>query len=80
MTGSPTPAPSRIVGASMVGLSAILQPKVDPEAHWSEPNQITLVTEFEASSGPGPGLDTSAVPLELPALSSRLRDQRLPEV
>lgn len=58
---------ARMLGASMVGVGALLQPKADPEAHWSEPHKVTLVTEAQQSAGPGPELDVSGVPAEPPA-------------
>lgn len=54
----------------MVGIGAILQPTHDPEAHWSEPNQITLVTESEDPASDGSAdleLDATAVPAGPPA-------------
>jgi len=61
------PLALRMVGASMVGLGALLQAKSDPEAHWSEPHKVTLVTEVDQSAGPGPDLDYSEVPDRPPA-------------
>lgn len=37
--------PSRLVGAAMLGVGAILQPKHDPKAHWSESPKVVLVQE-----------------------------------
>ncbi len=70
-----------MVGASMVGLGALLQPKPDPEAHWSEVNRVTLVTEVDQSAGPGPDLDYSEVPDRAPAdPAAERRRPRPPQV
>jgi hypothetical protein len=76
----PSPSPRRskksALGAAMLGAGAILQPKVDPEEHWSTSPKIVLVVEEEASANAEPvSIDFDSVP-DSPVRSPRLRRRR----
>jgi hypothetical protein len=45
-----------LLGAVMLGVGTLFQPKVRPEDHWSQSPKITFVTEAEqADAGAQPG-------------------------
>lgn len=57
-----------VLGAAMLGVGAILQPKADPEAHWSESPKVVLeIREEQHASGPALDLDPASVPDAPPA-------------
>ncbi len=48
----------RLLGAVMLGVATIFQPKHDPEAHWSDPPIVRITPERDQATPDGePGPD-----------------------
>jgi hypothetical protein len=44
----------RLLGAVMLGVATILQPKQDPEAHWSDPPIVRTADRHDQATPDGP--------------------------